>query len=305
VNAKLSASNTAFGRAIMTRLFRLAAVVLLIVGIPAAKAQEIVRFPSLQDNGPGQPPTLLEGHLFRPAGDGPHPAIVGMHGCSGMYRRNTDQLTPLYRAWAHEFTSHGYVLLLVDSLGPRRHGESCSVEGFDPALYRKRPRDAYGALAYLQAQPFVRGDMVGLVGWSQGGGVTLYAIGPESPVTPAELPRGGFRAAVAFYPGSCNERRHRPGWTTAIPLLVLTGAEDVWTPAAPCKEFIDGAVARGSPIELTIYPGAFHGFDAPNNPRRELPQYATRAGIVPIVGTDPAARADAVVRVPAFLARFL
>ena len=52
------------------------------------------------------------------------------------------------------------------------------------------------------------------------------------------------------------------------------------------------------------YPGAYHGFDAPNVAKRELPNYVTRAGVVPIVGTDPAARADAQQRVPAFLARY-
>ncbi len=89
------------------------------------------------------------------------------------------------------------------------------------------------------------------------------------------------------------------------PLLVLIGAEDVWTPAAPCKAFLDGAIGRGAPIETEIYPGAYHAFDAPNQPRRELPDYRTRAGIVPIIGTDPAARQDALARLPAFLARYL
>jgi hypothetical protein len=36
-----------------------------------------------------------------------------------------------------------------------------------------------------------------------------------------------------------------------------------------------------------------------------LPAYRTRAGVVPIVGTEPAARQDAIARVPAFLARYL
>jgi predicted amidohydrolase len=75
--------------------------------------------------------------------------------------------------------------------------------------------------------------------------------------------------------GACEERRQAGYWTSAIPLLVLMGAEDVWTPMAP------------------------------NLPRRKLPSYRTRAGVVPIVGTDAVARADALVRVPAFLARFL
>lgn len=284
--------------------FFLAALLLLVWGA-AARAQELVHFPSLDDNGAGQPATMLDGYLFRPAGDGRHPAIVGLHGCSGMFSRRTGAILPSELAWASELVRHGYVVLLVDSLGPRRHGEMCSQSGFDLALYRKRPRDAYGALWFLQAQPFVRGDRVGVLGWSQGGGTTLLAIGSDSLGRPATLPQGDFRAAVAFYPGGCDVRRHPPNWTTAVPLLVLTGSADVWTPLAPCQAFIAGAVARFSPIEMQVYPGAYHAFDAPNLPRRELPQYVTRAGVVPIVATDPAARADAMQRVPAFFARYL
>ncbi|MND05244.1 hypothetical protein D3C83_259100 [compost metagenome] len=56
---------------------------------------------------------------------------------------------------------------------------------------------------------------------------------------------------------------------------------------------------------MQIYPGAYHAFDAPNLTRRELPDYRTRTGVIPIVAADPVARADALIRVPAFLARFL
>jgi dienelactone hydrolase len=181
----------------------------------------------------------------------------------------------------------------------------CSIGGFDLALFRKRPYDAYGALSYLQQLPFVRGDHIGLVGWSQGGGVALYAIGSRHFGRPEPPPTNDFRVAVAFYPGACNERRHPADWASRIPLLILSGAADVWTPLAPCQSFLDGAVARGSHVDLVVYPGAYHGFDAPNNPQRELPEYKTREGVVPIIGTDPAARADALLRVPAFLDRYL
>src|SRR5258708_18578894 len=111
-----------------------------------------------------------------------------------------------------------------------------------------RGRDAYAALQYLQSQPFVRSDRIAAMGWSQGGGVTLYSIAERSAARPADLPQGDFRAAIAFYPGACNEAR-QPGWTSTIPLLVLTGDADVWTPMAPCKTFVDAAVARGNNIE--------------------------------------------------------
>ena len=289
----------------IAKIFACVAGVAVLLWTGAAAAQEVVHFPSLEDNGPGQPSTQLEGYLFRPAGEGRHPAVVGLHGCSGMFSQATGSILPLLQAWAAELNRRGYVVLLVDSFGPRRHGEMCSIGGFDLGLYRKRPRDAYGALWYLQLQPFVRGDRIGVIGWSQGGGVTLLSIPRQSLGRPANLPQGDFRAAVAFYPGSCNDDRLPAGWTSTIPLLILQGAEDVWTPLRPCRAFVEGAVARGSPIEMQVYPGAYHAFDAPNLSRRELPNYVTRAGIVPIIGTDTAAREDAFARVPAFLARYL
>jgi len=285
-----------------SKLLCLVAVVLLWCGTGAA--QELVHFPSLEDNGPGKPSTTLDGYMFRPAGSGTHPAVVFLHGCDGLFNRATGLIGRRERDWAAELTRRGFAVLIVDSFGPRNQGEMCSQRGFNRELYLKRPRDAYAALLFMQAQPFVQADRVGIIGWSQGGGAVLYAIGARSIGRPAQLPQGDFRAAVAFYPASCDERRQQ-GWTSRVPLLALLGAEDVWTPAVPCKVLLDGAVGRGAQIEVQIYPGAYHSFDRADSPRRELPEYRTAAGIVPIVGTDPSARQDVLSRVPAFLARFM
>jgi dienelactone hydrolase len=118
-----------------------------------------------------------------------------------------------------------------------------------------------------------------------------------------------FRAAVSFYPGACSERlQSKPftevepqSWTTKIPLLLLFGEADTWTPFAPCEAFIAGAKARGSPVELKSYPSAVHAFDAPNLQRRELPAYRTGDGPMPVIGTDKDARAGAFPRVLEFL----
>jgi dienelactone hydrolase len=213
-------------------------------------------------------------------------------------------IEPGERDWAGELTRRGYAVLMVDSFAPRDRREMCAPRTSDPVLYRNRARDAYGALLFLQTQSFVRPDRIGIMGWSQGGGALLFAIGTQSFSRPAQLPRGDFRAAVAFYPSSCDEERQRPSWSTTIPLMVLVGGEDVAHPTVPCKALLDGAVTRGAKVEMQIYPGAYHHFDWPNLPRRELP-FPPAAGVVWFEGTDTAARQDAFSRVPSFLARLL
>jgi dienelactone hydrolase len=53
----------------------------------------------------------------------------------------------------------------------------------------------------------------------------------------------GFRAAVALYP-VCD---YMPRRTLAAPLLVLLGADDNWTGAAPCDRGIKGLAGAGQP----------------------------------------------------------
>jgi hypothetical protein len=63
-------------------------------------------------------------------------------------------------------------------------------------------------------------------------------------------------------------------WASAGAKLLLP----VWTPAAPCKELLDAAAARGSRVEMQVYSGAYHGFDRANSPVREFPEYRTSVG---------------------------
>jgi dienelactone hydrolase len=271
----------------------------------AAAAQQTVNFASLDGK------TNLTAHLSRPAGDAPRPALVLMHGCSGLLNAK-GRIIPLYQAWTRALVVQEYTVLAVDSASSRGFGQTCSAGPDRITMWRDRPSDAYAALQYLQAQPFVQADRVGLIGWSQGGGVVLLSINDKSIGRPAAL-KQDFGAAVAFYPGACSEKlQSKPwtqvepqGWTTMLPLLVLSGAADSWTPLAPCEAFIVGAQARGNPVELKIYPSAMHAFDAPNLPRTELPAYRSGDGPVPVIGTDRQARADAFARVLEFLKRHL
>jgi hypothetical protein len=57
------------------------------------------------------PALPIWGHLSGPKGDGPFPAIVLLHGCSGLGRAN--------EVWTARLVDWGYVVLNVDSFGPR------------------------------------------------------------------------------------------------------------------------------------------------------------------------------------------
>jgi len=138
--------------------------------------------------------------------------------------------------------------------------------------------------------------------------VVLLTVSDKSIERPAEL-ANDFAAAVACYPGVCAEKwQTQPytevppqGWTTHVPLLVLMGEDDVWTEPKPCEAFLSAAKARGNAVELITYARAVHVVDAPSLPRMELQQYREPDGRIPVIGTDNDARADAFVRVPAFL----
>jgi dienelactone hydrolase len=268
---------------------------------PDKRALETVHFASLDGR------TNLTAYLGRHPGSAPRPAVVLMHGCSGLLN-DKGRIIALYRAWMRALFAKGYDVLTVDSAASRGFGQTCSAGPNRITMWRDRPSDAYAALAYLQAQPAVEGDRVALMGWSQGGGVVLLSINDKSIGRPAALSQD-FKTAVAFYPGVCHDKfQSKPwtqvepqGWTTQVPLLVLFGAADTWTPLAPCEAFLAGAKARGNPVELKIYPSAVHAFDAPNLPRTELPAYRTGNGPVPVIGTDKEARADAFPRVLEFL----
>ncbi len=277
------------------------ALLALCAATTAAMAQDKVSIASL-DGKDGAASTQLDGYLFRPNKPGPYPAVVFLHGCGGLISGLSHKIQSREMEWAGTVNAAGYAVLMVDSFTTRDSGEMCSRTGFKEWLYLRRPADAYGALAWLQHQPFIAKDRIAVIGWSNGGGAVLFALGKKVSGKPAIFAGPDFRAAIAFYPGSCSEQRMGGDWTPAIPLLILIGDKDVWTPAGPCKELVDGAIRRGARIDYHAYAGAYHDFDWPNLKRKELTAYTTRAGVVPITAEDPAAHADAIKRVQAFLA---
>ena len=262
----------------------------------AAHARPTVRFPNIT---PGTPVTI-EATLVRPAGPGPFPAVVQLHGCAGLEAQS-------FR-WARRLAERGYVALVVDSFGPRGVKGDCRSGPDDPPI-TARFDDAFGALRYLQSLPEVRGDRVAAIGWSQGGVYAMAVInGPSlerARRRGVTLPAVGFAAGIGVYPGGCfslvNEQVVRP-------LLVLIGEADDWTPAAKCREMVEAMRGRGADATIVTYPAAYHYFDVEGQ-RLEVQTQVENdnraGGFGATVSYQAEAAADASRRVEEFLARHL
>jgi dienelactone hydrolase len=269
----------------------------------SALAQEKVFFPSADDDLRGGTPTRLTGFLYKPEGSGPFPAVVSLHGCNGLVAPD-GSVFPLYGSWGEILSRQGYIVLLPDSHASRGQGDLCAIRpGERPVeANRERPRDAYGALAYLRSRPDVRADRIAILGQSAGAAAMFWTIAEDA--RPKDLsPQQDFRAAVAFYPPCQGFLAREPRWAPRQPLLLLMGEADNFTPAAPCKELLSRVATSGVvAVQMHFYPDTYHAFDAPNEPVRVLTNVKLPPdGHSPTIGTNPKARVDAINRVEQFL----
>jgi len=244
-----------------------------------------------------QPP--LRGYLFRPAGPGPFPAVVMLHGCGGATKAS-GALGARHQMWGAYLAEHGYAALMLDSFSARGIQEICTIKMRDrPFKESERVADAYAALAFLQQHASVQPDRVAVLGWSHGGGVVLDTI------SRLPVPSARFQAAISFYPGCTAREKRAAQFHPYAPLLVLMGEADDWTPVAPCKALSQAVAARGEPMQIVTYPDTFHDFDNPAltaaKVRKEVPN-GVHPGAGVTVAPNPEARADAQRRVLVFLA---
>ena len=199
------------------------------------------------------PADVIDGYLTKPAGPGPFPAIVHLHGCGGL--PDDVKTGAANHLWAERLAAWGYAVLVVDSFTTRGINNTCSGEPV------QRVADAYGALAWLTRRPFVDANRIGVIGFSAGGIATLSIAEARDFELFENEGEYAFKAAVAFYPACVSDNRMK------IPTLILIGELDDWSPASACR----AAVARrtgGNPVKLIVYPGAYHSFDTPRQGRR-------------------------------------
>jgi dienelactone hydrolase len=232
--------------------------------------------------------TELVGYLFIPLTKGPHPAVVMLHGRGGPYSSNINgqcaliakgkaspcnasSLSQRHAAWGKYWADHGYLALLPDSFGPRDKGHGFGrfthddPDRDDVNERTVRPLDAEGALRYLQARDDIVPGRVFLQGWSNGASTALNVMYRQNTLAP-----GGFRAAMAFYPGCGPRALISQDYKTDSRVTVFLASDDEEVSPAVCHSVLDAAASHGSPINIVDYAGATHDFDWPSGKRQSV-----------------------------------
>lgn len=239
---------------------------------------------------------VLTAELYRPATDAPRAAVIVMHGCGG--------LASTHRTWGEILARWGYVAVVLDSFGGRGVKEVCT--GKQNVEARDRAWDAAGAANWLKSQSFVKPDRIALQGHSHGAAAVLFAaLAEEGDRSPPPAP--AFQAATAYYPDCTLRGRTGKSFRAQVPIEILVGEADDWTPADKCRELLPRV--NGEPVELTTYPGAYHSFDGTTiKPRyREDVRNRNKPGgcCGAWIGFDEPAYRDSLKRVEAFLQKTL
>ena len=240
----------------------------------------------------------LKGFLYRPQGNGPFAAVVALHDCDGLAGRRTP-FARRYRDWGERLVAAGFVVLFPDSFGARGLGPQCNAAQRSLRSGRERAVDGDAARRWLQQQPYVAPDRISLIGWANGGVTALWAVRPGGVKKDG---KPDFRSAVVFSPG-CRRLRDT-AWSARLPTLILIGAKDDWSPASVCEQMVAGARGRTARAAIQIYPNAYHDFDHPDLPLQQRNGVLVNGSAGRVhVGTDRAAREDAMKRVAEWLAR--
>jgi dipeptidyl aminopeptidase/acylaminoacyl peptidase len=210
----------------------------------------------------------------KPAGDGPYPAVLFIHGHQEQNRNGGEAYVKA--GYLGIMASRDYV---AASLSQPGYGNSdgppdyCGPFTQDAVLI---------AIDFLRKQPFVKPNKVALFGYSRGA-IVASMVATQDQRLAAVVLGGGVYDFFKFYPthigGIDANIRQEAGLSTEAlkarsamyhaekikaPVLLLHGSHDERAPVGQAVAFADKLKANGIPVKLRIFP-AWHSI-----PVREL-----------------------------------
>lgn len=246
-------------------------------------APELIRFETHDGR-------LIPAWLYRPAGSGPHPVVLSIHGGPE----------------AQERTSYGsglYQYLLSRGIGvlaPNVRGSTGYGKSYQALIHRDwggdELKDFRAAAEYLKGLEWVDGERLGVYGGSFGGFATLSCVsrlpeywaaavdivGPSNLVTFARAVPPTWRRMMAAWVGDPETEpdflmeRSPITYVDAIraPLFVIQGANDPRVVKPESDQIVERLRARGVDVRYDVYEDEGHGFTRRSN---ELKAYGDTA----------------------------
>ena len=194
----------------------------------------------------------VAGYLYRPAGAGPFPTVIYNHGS----RVGQERVPVPWVRLAGLYVDAGYAVLVPERQGYGKSEGSTWTDavGRDVtsrfvARLHAEADDVLAGIDFLKTVPFADVTRLGIVGWSLGGIVTLFAIARSS----------GFRAAVDQAGGVLTWRRS-PALQSALvdaaraatcPVLLMDAENDAAPEAIPQLSQVMEAARR--PHKVLMY----------------------------------------------------
>jgi dipeptidyl aminopeptidase/acylaminoacyl peptidase len=232
--------------------------------------------------------------MYRPAGVGPFPVLLSIHGGPHMQERPGYGRIGLYQY----LVARGVAVFAPNMAGSTGYGTS-----HEKLIYRDWGgvdlKDFDAAMAYLCAVEWVDAGRVAVMGGSYGGFAALSCLsrldypwaagisicGPSNLVTLARECPPTWRTFVDTVLGNPDNDAdlliERSPVTyadrIAAPLFVLQGAQDPRVPQAESDQIVDKLRARGVEVRYDIYPDEGHGFTSRAN---EIKAYSDIVGFL-------------------------
>lgn len=266
---------------------------------------------SLHAQGLEIPAKLVRPVWSKPVGA--RPAMMVLHGSGGLLKDGksnngpcSDQMESQFSTWSQRLAELGYTVLLPSSYSARGFCDKHTQADKMPATFDANTEQILGriydldaASRYLCDLPEVDCDRMGLLGFSQGGTMTMiglhwqvehalqYFRDNKAGTVDIEVPdikpgRPEFKVGIAYYPGcgfdgtvplsTSNNAPVENKYLATAPLFILHGSDDPLVEhcstefGAGSRQIQAGQVASAMSVEdlydITVYPDAGHSFDS-------------------------------------------
>jgi carboxymethylenebutenolidase len=197
----------------------------------------------------------------RPAAPGRYPVVLVLPEAFGMHEHIKDIARRLAKAGFigitfEPYAREGGVLQLPD--------QAALLKVINAVPDARVMADLDAIVAYAKQHPSARADRIGVTGFCRGGLYTLLFAAHNQDMKAAVPWYGQIKPAKT--PGIRSEGPLDIASKVNCPLLMLYGKADAGIPTTDVREMEAALKAAGKTVEVVIYPGAPHAFNADHRP---------------------------------------